>query len=105
MPDCQSNAYRSAGVAGRRLNPNIVEQSFAYDAAVCDAVQRDAASHAEPLHVRFLVNMLYSHPKLSGKRNSFSKVISLPRPIPIELVAHSPTPSIVRIAASSKGEG
>src|SRR5207249_11261110 len=58
MPDCQSNAQRSAGVTGRRLNPNIFERSFAHDAAVSDAVQRHAAGHAQPLHVRFLVNML-----------------------------------------------
>ena len=31
--------------------------------------------------------------------------MSLPRPWQIDAVAHSPTPSIVRIAASSKGEG
>ena len=31
--------------------------------------------------------------------------MSLPRPTPIEAVAHSPTPSIVRMAASSNGEG
>ena len=29
----------------------------------------------------------------------------LPRPTPIVAVAHSPTPSIVRMAASSNGEG
>ena len=30
---------------------------------------------------------------------------ALPRPTPIVAVAHSPTPSIVRIAASSNGDG
>ncbi len=31
--------------------------------------------------------------------------MSLPRPTPNEVVAHSPTPSMVRKAASSNGEG
>ena len=31
--------------------------------------------------------------------------MSLPRPTPNDAVAHSPTPSIVRKAASSNGEG
>ena len=33
------------------------------------------------------------------------RVNSFPFPMPMELVAHSPTPSIVSIAASSNGEG
>ena len=31
--------------------------------------------------------------------------VVLPRPTPSDVVAHSPTPSIVRMAASSNGDG
>ncbi len=47
----------------------------------------------------------YSRPSECGKRSSRSSSRSLPRPTPIEDVAHSPTPSIVTTAACSKGEG
>ncbi len=48
---------------------------------------------------------LYRSPRLWGKRISLSIVTSVPLPTPKEAVAHSPTPSTVRMAASSKGEG
>jgi hypothetical protein len=51
------------------------------------------------------VNAEYSRPSECGKRSSRSISISEPRPTPIEDVAHSPTPSIVTIAACSNGDG
>src|SRR5205814_8134953 len=47
MPDAERDAERAAGVAGRRLNPDVVEDALAQDAAVADAVQRDAARQAQ----------------------------------------------------------
>jgi hypothetical protein len=47
----------------------------------------------------------YKRPSECGKWISFAIVILLPSPRPAEVVAHSPTPSIVRIAAWAKGDG
>ena len=47
---------------------------------------------------------LYRSPRLCGKRISLKSVMSVPRPTPNDAVAHSPTPSTVSIAASSKGD-
>ena len=47
MPDQERRAERAAGVAGRGLNPDVFERPLAQEAAVRDAVQRDAARHAE----------------------------------------------------------
>src|SRR5436305_13459980 len=51
------------------------------------------------------VNAEYSRPTECGNRCCFNSSIVDPRPTPIDEVAHSPTPSIVRIAAFSKGDG
>jgi hypothetical protein len=40
---------RAAGIAGRRLNPDIAELALAHDLAVGDAIERDAAGQAEVL--------------------------------------------------------
>src|ERR1035437_7609241 len=50
------------------------------------------------------VKALYSKPSEWGNSICLVKRISLPRPIPYVPVTHSPTPSTVRMAASSKGE-
>src|SRR5947199_5183556 len=47
----------------------------------------------------------YSSPSECGNRCCFSISIDDPRPTPIDEVAHSPTPSMVRMAASSYGDG
>ena len=47
MPDQQRRAERAAGVAGRRLNPDLLERAFAQDPAVADAVERHAAGQDE----------------------------------------------------------
>ena len=47
MPDEQRRAQRAAGVAGGGLDPDVLERALAQDAAVADAVQRDAAGQAE----------------------------------------------------------
>src|SRR5438105_7942808 len=47
MPDAQRDAERAAGIAGRRLNPDLVEDPLAQDAPVADAVERDSASEAQ----------------------------------------------------------
>ena len=46
-----------------------------------------------------------NRPSECGKRNSLSIVISLPRPQPMVVVAHSPTPAMERMVASSMGDG
>src|SRR5450759_4957056 len=53
---------------------------------------------------RNAVKALYSSPIECGNSICFNKRTSLPRPIPYVVVTHSPTPSTVRIADSSKGE-
>src|SRR5262249_36981868 len=47
---------------------------------------------------------LQNKPTECGKRISLTSRISVPRPTPRLAVVHSPTPSTVRIAASSNGE-
>ena len=51
------------------------------------------------------VNAEYSSPSECGNRSSWVRSMRLPRPTPYEAVAHSPTPSSVKIAASSNGDG
>ena len=46
VPDEQRRAERAAGVAGGRLDPDVLERPLAQDAAVADAVERDAAGQA-----------------------------------------------------------
>ena len=189
MPEAQCDSQRPAGVASRRLDPDLVEDALAQDATVADAVERDPAcqaeviqpgfavgeashlhhdlfgdllhgarevhlelgqlrlgaprwtpeqllerppGHRQPMRVRevlhvqpqaalvadleqvvlyrpdvfrLAVNAEYSSPSECGKRSSWSISMPAPRPTPTDEVAHSPTPSIVTIAASSKGEG
>ena len=47
MPQRVGDAERAAGVAGRGLNPEVLEGPFAQEPAVADAVERDAAGQAE----------------------------------------------------------
>ena len=47
MPDVQRDAERAAGVAGGRLNPELVDDLLAQDPSVADAVERDAAGEAQ----------------------------------------------------------
>ena len=56
MPEAEGRTQRSASVAGRGLDPDVVERAFAQQPAVADAVQRDAASEAEIWHARFAVS-------------------------------------------------
>src|SRR5260370_27681 len=53
---------------------------------------------------RNAVNALYRSPREWGNSICLRKSMRLPRPQPQVPVTHSPTPSTVRIAASSKGE-
>ena len=50
MPQAERHAQRAAGVAGRRLHPHLLERPLAQDAAVADAVERDAAGQAQVAH-------------------------------------------------------
>ena len=52
VPDEQRRAERAAGVAGGRLDPDVLERPLAQDAAVADAVQRHAAGQAQVLRCR-----------------------------------------------------
>src|SRR5664279_1984203 len=47
MPHEQSSPERSAGIASRGLNPDVLEGTFARQAPVGDAVQSDAAGKHE----------------------------------------------------------
>src|SRR5947207_14987438 len=51
------------------------------------------------------VNAEYNNPSECGKRSSCDSRIRFPAPLPKLVVAHSPTPSIVKIAACSNGDG
>ncbi len=53
MPDAHGHAKCAARIARRRLDPDLVERSFAEDASVAHAVQRHAACQAEIAHPRF----------------------------------------------------
>ena len=57
MPDRQSDPDRAAGVACRRLNPDVFERTFAQHAAIGDTIQGHAAGHAQPLHAGFFVDV------------------------------------------------
>ena len=48
----QRRAQRAAGIAGRRLDPDVVENAVAQHLAVGDAVERDAAGEAQILRCR-----------------------------------------------------
>ena len=50
VPEAQRHAERAAGIAGRRLDPDLLERAFAQDAAVADAVERHAAGQAQIAH-------------------------------------------------------
>ena len=52
MPDQLRHAERAAGVARRRLNPDVLERPVAQNLAVADAVERHAAGHDEVLRLR-----------------------------------------------------
>ncbi len=51
------------------------------------------------------VNAEYNSPSECGKRSSRVSSISFPLPTPTEDVDHSPTPSMVTMAACSNGDG
>ncbi len=57
MPDEQSHAQGSACVAGGRLDPQVGVRTLAQDAAVGHAVQRHAASQAQPRQTGLFVDM------------------------------------------------
>ena len=52
VPDEQRRAQRAAGVAGRRLNPDVVERPLAQQPAVGHAVERHAAGQHQTRHAR-----------------------------------------------------
>ena len=47
------HAERAAGVSGGRLDPDLLERTFAKDPAVADAVERDAARQTQIFSCRF----------------------------------------------------
>ena len=52
MVDEEGHAERPAGIAGRGLDPDLLERAFAEDPAVGHAVQGDAAGQAEVRQAR-----------------------------------------------------
>ena len=84
MPGEQRRAERTACVAGRRLNPQSLERALAQEAAVADAVQRDAAGQAQVVaapsrvSVRAMRSMISSHHDLDrSAARSISRCVSL----------------------------
>ena len=57
MPGEQRGAERPTGVAGRRLDPDVVVRAFPQQPAVGDAVQRHAAGQHQMLHPGLLVHV------------------------------------------------
>src|SRR5262245_26716555 len=57
MPDEASRAEGSARIAGRRLNPDVLEQALAKQAAIGDAVESDTARQHEVLHFGLAMNL------------------------------------------------
>ena len=57
MPDEQGRAQCPAGIAGRRLDPDVVECPLAEQPAIGHAVERDAAGHDEMLHAGSCANV------------------------------------------------
>src|SRR5262249_35571163 len=55
VPEAERDAERAACVAGRRLNPDLLERSLAQQPPVADAVERDAAGEAEIAQTGFAV--------------------------------------------------
>ena len=53
MPEGERDADCSTGVAGRGLNPDLIEDLFAQEPAVADAVERHAAGQTEIAHAGF----------------------------------------------------
>src|SRR5262249_6884961 len=47
VPEAERDAERAARVACRRLDPDLIEDALAQDAAVADAIERDAACQTE----------------------------------------------------------
>ena len=43
----QRRAHRAAGIAGRRLDPDVLEMAVAQNLAVGDAIERHAAGQAQ----------------------------------------------------------
>jgi hypothetical protein len=56
MPCRHSDADRSAGVTGGRLDPQALVRPFPQDAPVPDTVQRHTAGQAEVFRAGFVVN-------------------------------------------------
>ena len=46
------HAESAAGVAGRGLDPDLLERAFAKQSSVADAIERDAARQAQPVEAR-----------------------------------------------------
>ena len=73
--DDQGGAHRGAGVAGRRVEEELLEVGLALQAAVGHAVERHAAGHAQVLragqlarHGREVEHRLFGH-RLQGERD------------------------------------
>ena len=57
MPDEQGRPQRAAGIARRRLNPDVVEWPLAEQPAVGHAVERHAACQDQVLHAGLAVDV------------------------------------------------
>src|SRR5262245_1269251 len=58
MPNEKCGTKRTAGVARRRLNPNVRKRSLSQQSPVRDAVERDATGHHEILQTRLAMDRL-----------------------------------------------
>ena len=79
MPNEQCRPQRAAGIARRRLNPDILERPFPQQPPVANAVERHAASQHEILHLRLSLH-LPRHPQhdLLGHRLDARRQIHVP---------------------------
>ncbi len=55
--DEKRDADGASGIPGRRLNPDLLERTFAEQTAVPDAVERDSTRQAQIFRARFLVHV------------------------------------------------
>ena len=102
MPGKQRGAERAAGVAGRGLNPDVVERALAQQSAIGDAVQRHAAGQT-----RFFMPVSAMHLLANGQHGLLGDGLNARREIHVPLldvrfrIARRPAEQIVESASSS----
>ena len=52
VPQGEGDAQRTTCISGGRLNPDLLERTFAEETAVADTIQGDAPRQAQPLNTQ-----------------------------------------------------